>query len=154
MAEPRPWIALLRVAVGGVWLFLAYPQITNNSTYLSQGFGSQVRDMVAGGPWGLYRQFLENVVLTHQPIFAYLTLMANAAVGIALVLGLLTPYAALVGMFLNANYAIASGWMNRDNYALNGLMFVAQIVIIALAAGKAGGIDAIFAGQPSRRRRY
>jgi len=156
LGEQRLWIALLRITLGGVWLFEAYPQVTNNSLYLSQGFGSAVRDMAGGCPWGLYRQFLESVVLTHQPVFAYLTLVANLAVGISLLLGMLTPYGAVGGLFLNANYAIASGWMDRSNYALNGLMFVAAIVVLALAGGQAGGVDAIFASSSNsaRRRRY
>ncbi len=155
MGENRLWIALLRATVGAIWLFEAYPEITASNTYLSTGFASAVRGMAAGSPWGPYRQFLENVVLTHTPVFSYLTLVGTTVVGVSLLLGLLTPYGAALGLFLNANYALASGWMDRGNYALNGLMFVAEIVIIAMAAGQVAGVDAIFSSSPpARRRRY
>lgn len=154
MGGHRIWMALLRAAAGGVWLFEAYPQVTGSGAYLNQGFASAVRSMAGGAPWPLYRQFLEGVVLAHTPVFAYLTLVANAVVGLSLLLGLLTPYGAAVGLFLNANYALASGWMDRGNYALNGLLFVCEVVIIAVAAGQTAGVDAIFSGPPARRRRY
>jgi len=155
MRDFRLWAAFLRAAVGGVWLFEAYPQVASSSSYLSQGFASSVQAMAAGNPWLFYKEFLLNVVMTHASVFAYLTLVGNALVGLCLLLGLLTPYSALVGLLLNVNYALAAGWMDRTNYPLNGLLVAAEIVIIALSAGHTAGIDAMFAPARSRpARRY
>ncbi|HLQ33174.1 MAG TPA: TQO small subunit DoxD [Chloroflexota bacterium] len=156
MRDYRLWMALLRLAVGGVWLFEAYPQVTSSSSYLNQGFATAVQGMAAGNPWQFYRHFLEAVVLTHASVFSYLTLVGNALVGLCLVLGLLTPYSAFVGIILNVNYALAAGWMMRSTYELNGLLLVSEMVIIALAAGQVAGIDALFTPGPERRhaRRY
>jgi uncharacterized membrane protein YphA (DoxX/SURF4 family) len=149
------WGALLRAAAGGVWLFEAYPQISSSSAYLSQDFAAAVQAMAAGTPWQAYRQFLLSVVLTHASVFSYLTLVGNALVGLCLLLGLLTPYAALAGILLNVNYALAAGWMDRMNYPLNGLLIVTEMVIIALGAGHMAGIDALFtASRPRSARRY
>jgi uncharacterized membrane protein YphA (DoxX/SURF4 family) len=151
MQESRAWAALLRLAVGGVWLFEAYPALADRGAYLNQGFISLVQTMGTGNPWHFYRQFLLTVVLPHASIFAYLTLVGNVLIGACLFLGLLTPYAAVIAMLLNVNYALAGGWMNRMDYSLNALLFFAELVVIALAAGRVAGIDAVLAGQPAKR---
>ena len=153
MDDYRMWAALLRAAVGGVWLYQAYPEVTGASTYLNSSFLAAVQGMAAGNPWHFYREFLVSVVLTHAGVFAYLTLVGNALVGICLLLGLFTPYAVAAGLILNVNYGLAAGWMDRMTYSLNGLLFVAELVVIALAAGKTAGLDALFAGGARKRRR-
>jgi len=155
MRDFRIWSALLRAVVGGVWLFEAYPQLTARDSYLGQGFLSLVQSMAAGNPWRFYREFLGSVVLPHASVFSYLTLVGNLLVGLCLLLGLLTPYSAFVGLLLNVNYGLAAGWMDRMTYSLNGLLLVAEIVIIAQSAGRTAGVDAILAdGRPKRTRRY
>ena len=153
MQGHRLWAALLRATVGGVWLFEAYPQLASRDSYLSQGFAAMVQSMAGGNPWRFYRQFLASVVLSHAAVFSYLTLVGNVLVGLCLLLGLLTPYAAFVGIVLNVNYALAAGWSDRMTYSLNALLIAAEIVIIALHAGKAAGIDALLT-QEKRPRRY
>ena len=156
MRDYRIWGALLRAAVGAVWLFETYPQVTASSAYLSRDFESAVQAMARGNPWQFYQQFLQNVVLTHTAVFSYLTLAGNVVVGLCLLIGLLTPYAAAAGIVLNVNYALGSGWLDRSNYSLNGLLIVCEIAIIALALGRMAGIDVFFSGGGPRRssRRY
>ncbi|HLY64041.1 MAG TPA: TQO small subunit DoxD [Chloroflexota bacterium] len=150
----RVWSALLRAAVGGAWLFEAYPQLSDRDSYLGRGFVSMVQTMAGNNPWHFYRNFLEGAVLPHAALFSYLTLVGNTLVGLCLLLGLLTPYSALLAVFLNINYGLAAGWMDRMDYALNGLMLVAEIVIIAHAAGRIGGVDALLRAPAPKRRRY
>jgi uncharacterized membrane protein YphA (DoxX/SURF4 family) len=142
---------VLRLAVGGAWVFEAYPQLATRDSYLNQGFATLVQTMASGNPWQFYRHFLLTVVLPHASIFAYLTLVGNVAIGVCLFVGLLTPYAAGVAMVLNVNYALAGGWMDRMDYSLNAVLFFAELVVVALAAGRLLGIDAALAGQPSKR---
>ena len=92
------------------------------------------------------------MVLPHAAVFSYLTLVGNALVGICLLLGLLTPYSAFVGIILNLNYGLAAGWMDRMDWALNGLLLVAELVIIGLAAGQSAGVDALLTRTPDKRR--
>jgi uncharacterized membrane protein YphA (DoxX/SURF4 family) len=152
MRDYRIWATLLRIAVGGVWLFEAYPQVTSSSAYLGTGFTTTVQAMASGNPWHFYRQFLESAVLSHAAVFSYLTLVGNVVVGLCLLLGLLTPYSAVIAMILNINYGLADGWTQRMAYPLNGLLIVCELAIIALAAGKVAGVDAIFGATPEKRR--
>jgi uncharacterized membrane protein YphA (DoxX/SURF4 family) len=147
------WPAFLRVVVGCVWLFEAYPQLASRDTFLGHAFVSMVQSMAAGNPWRLYRDFLLSVVVPHASVFSYLTLVGNALTGICLFLGLLTPYSAAVAIILNINYALASGWMNRADYALNGLLLAAEIVIMAEGGGRVAGVDALVAGRSAKRPR-
>jgi thiosulfate dehydrogenase [quinone] large subunit len=155
MRELRVWPAFLRVVIGAIWLFEAYPQLATRETFLGQGFGRTVQSMASGNPWTFYREFLLGFVLPHAPVFSYLTLVANAVVGLCLLLGLLTPYGAAVGIVLNINYALAAGWMDHTTYSLNALLITCEIIIIAQAAGKVAGFDAVLSGgAPKRPRRY
>lgn len=141
--------------VGAVWLFEVYPQLASRETFLGQTFASMVQSMASGNPWHFYRDFLLSVVLPHVSVFSYVTLVGNVLVGVCLLLGLLTPYSALLGVFLNINYGLAAGWMDRSDYALNGLLLAAEIVIISEAAGRMAGLDALLAARaPKRARRF
>lgn len=151
MSGNRAWLALLRVACGAVWLFQAFPKFRED--YLGVTFAVRVGAMAAAeNPWHFYAGLLRNVVLTHTALFSYLTLIGDAAVGICLIIGLLTPYAAFAGIILNVNYAFAAGWMNRTDYSLNILLVVAGLIIITNGAGRVGGLDAVLSGSPPERR--
>ena len=156
MQESRAWAVLLRLAVGAVWLFEGYPLLSGRDKYLNGGFATTVQQMAAGNPFHFYADFLQRVVLPHASVFAYLTLVGNLIIGGCLVLGLLTSYAGVIGMLLNVNYALASGWMDRMNYSLNALLFFAELVVVALAAGRLAGFDGMLGGAPAKRgaRRY
>ncbi|MBV9120726.1 MAG: hypothetical protein JOZ39_08445, partial [Chloroflexi bacterium] len=143
MRDFRPWAALLRLAVGATWLFEAYPAVTGRDIYLGEGFARLAQGFAAGNPWHFYVDFLNRVVIPHAAVFSYLTLVGNALIGICLVLGLLTPYACGLAMLLNVNYALAQGWQDRTQYALNGVLFVAELAIIGLAAGRIAGLDGL-----------
>lgn len=147
------WPVFLRLVVGCVWLFEAFPQLSARDSFLGQGFMAMVQQMASGNPWRFYRDFLLGAVIPHAALFAYLTLVANTLIGVCLVLGLLTPYLAFAGLVLNVNYALASGWMTRADYALNGLLIATEIVIIAEGAGRLAGVDALIAGRSSKRPR-
>ncbi|MGH2470031.1 MAG: TQO small subunit DoxD, partial [Chloroflexota bacterium] len=77
------------------------------------------------------------------------------AVGVCLMLGLLTSYAAGVGILLNLNYALAAGWVDRSLYSTNILLIALEILLWTQAAGRFAGADgALSGGSPSRSRRY
>jgi uncharacterized membrane protein YphA (DoxX/SURF4 family) len=115
--DPAAAIALLRIAVG---LYFAKALVTKLTIGLAGGFVPLpqasarwvaamphiVAKQAAANPLLFYQRFLDGVVLPHATLFAHLTACGEAAVGVGLTLGLLTPVAAGLGLFL----VTATGW--------------------------------------------
>ncbi len=80
-----------------------------------QGFLSRREDMS-----GFYRGFVANVVISNKVLFGYLIACRELLVGLALVPGLFTRWAALALLFMGLNFWSARGagfWVpsNRDS---------------------------------------
>jgi thiosulfate dehydrogenase [quinone] large subunit len=75
--------------------------------------------------------------------FPYLVIAGEAATGIGLTLGFLTPISALVGIFLNLNYLALAGVKPKDRsvnpaykteQGQNVMMIAAEVILIVLAS--------------------
>jgi thiosulfate dehydrogenase [quinone] large subunit len=101
-------------------------------------------------PVGWYKRFLENVVLQNSDLFAHFTAWGETIVGIGLTLGLLTGAAALIGLFLVANYGLATQWMSPGQLGFHLVLFVLMLAFFWARAGRVWGIDALMAARGSR----
>src|SRR5213079_1609387 len=123
MVAPQFWIAILRVVVGiwflkAVWTKLTiamafgivpYPAVSSRFLAFQP---KRVAEFAAGNPVGWYKDFLETTVMPQSRLFATLQAYGEAAVGLGLMMGLLTGLTALVGLFMCVNFALASQWMS------------------------------------------
>ena len=166
MVMPQLWIACLRVVVGAwflkaVWTKLTvafalgvipYPAVSPRFL----GFHpKRVSEFAAGNPVGWYKDFLEGTVLANPKLWATLQTYAEVAVGVGLVLGLVTGLTALVGLFLAANYGLATQWMTFGQQGFHLMLFTSMIIFFAARAGRAWGLDAwILAGASARAKRW
>lgn len=73
---------------------------------------------------GWYATFLENVVLPNASVFSYMVVLGEIAVGLGLILGLLTGVAAFFGSFMNAAFLFAG------TLSSNPLMFILSTWIV------------------------
>jgi thiosulfate dehydrogenase [quinone] large subunit len=150
---PHAWIVLLRVVVGAwflkaVWTKLVvgwflgvipYPAVSPRFL----GFQpKRVAEFAAGNPVEGYRTFLESTVLPHAATFAMLQAYGEVAVGLGLVLGLLTGLAALIGLFLAINFGLATQWMSFGQQGFHLLLTTSMIVFLGSRAGRLWGLDA------------
>jgi len=120
--EPR-WARFLFASTTAAWLWLVV-RLYIASVFLPAGWGkvtsgewlfgdgSPIQGMVAGatsadGTPGWYVWFLQNVVEPNAGLFATLVALGELAVGLGLLVGLLTGIAAFGGVFLNANFILA-----------------------------------------------
>jgi uncharacterized membrane protein YphA (DoxX/SURF4 family) len=165
MVAPHHWLALLRVVVGAwflkaVWTkfvlgvaggVLPYPMVSPRFI----GFQpKRVAEFAAGNPVGWYKDFLEQTVLPNAALFATLQVWGEVAVGIGLVLGLLTRLTAVVGLYLALNFGLASQWMSFGQQGFHLLLATSMVIFIGAAAGRAWGVDALLqrrAGPRARR---
>ena len=103
----RQWpIVLLRAYTG---VFFAYHGIgkLRHDDFASGLVGFVTNSLEAS--FSFYRPFLESVILPSKEIFAALVAWGELAIGLALILGLATRYAAFIGAFMVLNFWFAKG---------------------------------------------
>jgi uncharacterized membrane protein YphA (DoxX/SURF4 family) len=91
-------------------------------------------------------------VLPDAATFATLQAYGEAAVGVGLVLGLLTGVSALVGLFLALNFGLATQWMSFGQQGFHLLLTTSMILFLVTRAGRVWGIDGwLLARAPGQR---
>ena len=101
------------------------------------GFLSRTLD----SSFSFYRPFLESVVLPSKELFAVLITWGELAMGVALILGLATRYAAFGGAFMVLNFWLAKGTGILDGTNHDIVWIVILIVLGSIPAGKIAGLD-------------
>ena len=93
--------------------------------------------------YGFYVPFLEHVAIPFADVIAFLVAWGEVIVGMALVIGLATRAAALLGLFLCLNFMLATGTMPLSNE--EPIYFSVMLVTVYLtAAGRSLGLDIVF----------
>ena len=166
MIHPERWVAVLRIVVGvwfvkAVWtkftlayLWDAIPYPTVSPRFLAF-HPKRIAEFAAGNSVDWYKEFLEATVLPNSRVFATLQTFGEAAVGLGLILGLLTGLTALVGLFLSLNYGLASQWMSFGQQGFHVLLVTSMVIFLCVRAGRAWGVDAwLYRRARSRGRRW
>ena len=152
MIHTERWIVVLRIVVGAwfvkavwtkftigfLWDVIPYPAVSPRFLAFHP---KRVAEFAAGNPVGWYKEFLEETVLPNGRLFATLQTFAEAAVGLGLILGLLTGLTALVGLFLCLNYGLASQWMSFGQQGFHVLLVTSMTVFLFTRAGRTWGLD-------------
>lgn len=151
---------VLRLWLGYQWLQGAVPKLTDPGWMVTgdslKGFW-QAAITVSGPfpvityPW--YRAFIEFLLNGgHYVWFAKVIALGEAAVGVGLVLGLLTGAAATGGLVMNASYLLAG------SASINPVLAALELpVILAWKVAGWWGLDRFVLGpllQPTNRRRF
>ena len=138
-------IVLLRVYTG---VFFAYYGVRK----ISGGFDGDgtvgfLNSPNTEGMLGFYRPIVEHVITPASGVFAFLVAWGELFLGIALILGLMTRYAAYLGAFMVLNFWFAKGQGVLDAQNHDVIWFVILIVLGALHAGRTMGLDAELSGK-------
>src|SRR5512132_3310554 len=91
-------IAIVRILTGIIFVAEGWGKIAGE--FVRGGFAESVRETAGGGAWPFWSSFLRSVVLPNAGAFAWFFAAAELALGVALVLGLLTRAAAGGGILL------------------------------------------------------
>ena len=91
--------------------------------------------------FSFYRPFLESVVLPNADIFAAFVAWGELAIGIGLVLGFATRYAAFIGAFMVANFWFTKGadFLAGTNHDVVWIFIL--LVLGLIPAGRIAGLD-------------
>ena len=146
------WLALVRIAVGGVWLVHGTSKFLHADAYMPpNGYMAGVVAKGVAGSTGPYHDFLANVVTPNIGLFAEATRVGEVIVGCLLVLGFLTRLGGLGGMLLTLNYMLAQGELGGQDVlgTLDGATFLLSAINLVLPTGRAIGLD-WFLSRPRR----
>lgn len=128
------WLWLvIRIYVGWEWLVAGWGKI-HNPAWIGADSGSALTGFINGAlaktagahpdVQGWYAAFLQNAVLPNASVWAHFVAFGEFAVGLALILGLLTGIAAFFGLFMNLNFLLAG------TVSINPILFTLSIAII------------------------
>jgi len=136
--------ALLRVFLGLMFLRAGYEKLGSfNGKVLTGTLTSWING--GGGvppdPNLWYVNFLQGTVIPHADLFASLVTFGEILVGIGLILGVLTVFVALVGVFLNANYYFAAAHTSASTQSINAMFIVVQLLFALACVGQFYGVD-------------
>jgi thiosulfate dehydrogenase (quinone) large subunit len=152
--EPR-WARFLFASTKAAWLWLVvrlymayvflpagWGKITSGKWLF--GDGSPIQGLVQGAisskdtpAW--YTWFLQNVVEPNASLFATLVALGEFAVGLGLLVGLLTGITAMGGVFLNSNFVLAGALGSNP-----ALIFFGALVMLAWRNAGWIGLDRLF----------
>lgn len=137
---PRLWpLVLLRVYTGVFFLYYGFGKVRRDN--FADGVAGFVNSNLENS-FGFFRGFLESVVLPNTALFAFLVAWGELFVGIALIMGLATRYAAIAGAVMVAAFWFAKGQGFLDAQNHDSIWLVIFIVLAASHAGRVLGLDA------------
>ncbi|MFA5551935.1 MAG: DoxX family membrane protein [Trueperaceae bacterium] len=111
-----PFYLIVRVYVGWAWLSSGWGKV-QNPAWVGSDAGTAVRGYLNGAIarsqgdnptvslW--YAWIIENIFLPAAPLMSYMVALGEVAIGIALILGLLTGAAAFFGGLMNVAFMLA-----------------------------------------------
>jgi uncharacterized membrane protein YphA (DoxX/SURF4 family) len=144
------FLALLRIAAG-ISLILA--GLTKLSWFQSPAALQQtLAKWSAGAASPMVARYLA-IVTPHAGLFARMVVLGELGLGALLLVGFLTPLAALLAFLMVLNFSVASSQiLGKQFYAAPGSLvyLLSFLVIFAGKGGTALGVDGILSGRKQR----
>ena len=139
----REWpIVLLRVYTGIFFLKYGWGKVMNPE--FSEGLAGFLGGQEA--TFGFYKPIAEFAV-ANKGLFAFLVGYGEVALGVFLILGLATRYAAFAGAFLVANFWFAKGQGILEAQNHDVIWIIILIVLGGLHAGRVMSLDQKLVGR-------
>jgi hypothetical protein len=140
-------VGLFRIMFGILWLDAALQKAPWVINAQGQRFGwlsNWIWQEIQHPTFDLYKKFLETVVLpnnTLNPFFGYMSFCVEIALGVSLLLGLLTVLSGLGGALWQLNIAIGSYSVPGEWYWIWPLLIAPHLVFALSRAGRVVGLD-------------
>lgn len=133
-------LALIRIGVGFYFLTQAWIKtVAENWLQRGDSMAGSIREDLPSSV-GLYRPFLEEVVLTNATLFSQLVVVGEWAVGLSMLFGAFSRLGALVGMCLMMNFTLMQGVGNAVTSS-NLPILLTFIACAVVGAGASWGLD-------------
>ncbi len=132
-------LALFRIAFGVLYLDMALQK----APWVQYGWLKGFLDKEIADPaFGWYAAFLKHVVLPNFTLFGLMTFVTEFALGLGLLLGLLTRLAGLGGFLWQVNIALGAFNVPGEWYWIWVLLTLPQFCFAFCGAGRVWGLDA------------
>jgi uncharacterized membrane protein YphA (DoxX/SURF4 family) len=137
------YIAILRIYIGYYLLFQGIRKFQRDFPR-SDWIARQIGDLNTLDLYPWYKSFLQTIVVPHSELFGNLVMANEVVAGTGLLLGLLTRFNAIVGLFLLVNYYLGPGMARGGAPLAQQQTFIVALVIILLAnPGRTLGLDGL-----------
>lgn len=131
-------LALLRIYLGWQWLSAGWGKVTGEEPFNATGYlMGAINNPVTSGEqlvYPTYVSFLENFAVPNAGLFSFLVAWGEVLVGLGLILGALTVWAAFFGVVMNFSFMFA-GTISTNPWMLLISMF---ILVAGVNAGRFG----------------
>jgi uncharacterized membrane protein YphA (DoxX/SURF4 family) len=139
---PLAWVALLRILLGVMFLSTWGINLLNGF-YTPDGlfkFFTEIYPQV-DNPLAFYAAFINGAILPVRQVFAPFQLVAEGLLGLGLLLGVLTPFFSLAGIFFLINTFLAT--LGHD-WPWSYIMPITILAVVFFTrAGRVWGLDAL-----------
>lgn len=150
------WIWLIiRLYVGYQWLHAGWGKLTGAKPFDASGFIkgaiAKATPATAGAKpvvQGWWADFLQSFALPNAKLFNFLIVWGEILVGLALILGFATLFAAVMGMLMNFAFLLSGTVSTNPN-----LLFL-EFILIALGGAYAGYLGVDYWFRPLLRKRF
>jgi len=133
------WLAVLRVALG-LWWCESFRH-KNKAAWLQRASGiTWAQDVAQKHRWSFVRTGFDTVVAPRPQLMAYVVVFGELAIGLGLVVGLLTPVAAIASILLNLMYftLMIHDWAEQGQ---NSMMFAIALVVLGAHGWQSWSLD-------------
>jgi len=133
------WLAVLRIGLG-LWWLESFRHKNKEAWFQRQAGINWARSVAEKHPWPFVRRGFDTVVAPRPRLMSYVVVFSELAVGFGLVVGFLTPVAALGGLVLNVVYftLMIRDWAEQGQ---NSMMALIEVVVLGTHAWQTWSLD-------------
>jgi thiosulfate dehydrogenase [quinone] large subunit len=140
-------LAAGRIALGAYWLWEQHWKLPPEfGLHDARGLMFSFQSSIDHPTLGLYRTFLQDIVVPNFFLFGWLVFLSETAIGLSLTLGLLTRAGALLGTLQAINLLVAQGATEEGPWLYLGLI-AANLAVLVTPANRDLSVDRLLAAR-------
>src|SRR5919202_2999835 len=134
-----------RIALGAYWLWEQHWKLPPEfGVHDPRGLMFSFQSSIEHPTLGLYKAFLQNLVVPNFYLFGWLVFVSETLIGLSLTLGLLTRAGALLGTLQSINLLVAQGATEEGPWLYLGLI-AANLVVVVTPSNRQLSLDRLLA---------
>ena len=140
-------LAVGRIALGAYWLWEQHWKLPPEfGLHDARGLMFSFQSSIEHPTIGLYRSFLQDLVVPHFFLFGWLVFIAETVIGLSLTLGLFTRAGGVLGTLQSINLLVAQGATEEGPWLYLGLI-AANLAATLTPANRELSLDRVFAAK-------